>query len=90
MSGPIQLVNLLLSLLAFALIGTLVYHAPAAGGGTCPSDTTLSSAAFVPSHWHDVPAEGAVKTDLPEGFSLYAAYGDLAASILAFVALAAL
>ncbi|MFB3115791.1 MAG: hypothetical protein ACE1ZW_07400 [Nitrospirales bacterium] len=90
MSGPIQLVNLLLSLLAFALVARW-YIIPrlreVAPAQAIQPFLLLHSFRHIGMMFL---AEGAVKTDLPEGFSLYAAYGDLAASILAFVALAAL
>ena len=90
MSGLIQLLNLLLSLLAFSMIARW-YVMPRLQGMAVAQ--ALQPFLLLHSFRHIgmmFLAEGAVKTNLPEGFSLYAAYGDLAASILAFVALAAL
>ena len=90
MSGPIQLVNLVLSLVAFALIARW-YILPRLHGMS--RARALQPFLLLHSFRHIglmFLAPGAVKTDLPNVFAQYAAYGDLAASILAFLALLAL
>jgi hypothetical protein len=90
MSGPIQLVNLLLSLIAFALIARW-YILPRLHG--ISRTQALQPFLLLHSFRHIglmFLAPGAVKTDLPSVFAQYAGYGDLAASILAFLALLAI
>ncbi len=90
MSGPIQLVNLLLSLVAFALIARW-YVMPR----LVPMERADALAPLLLLHsFRHIGmmflASGAVKTELPPGFANPAAYGDLTASLLAFIALLAL
>jgi hypothetical protein len=90
MSGPIQLVNLLLSLAAFALIARW-YILPRLHG--ISRARALQPFLLLHSFRHIglmFLAPGAVKTDLPNVFAQYAGYGDLAASVLAFLALLAI
>ena len=90
MSGLVQLVNVLLSLLAFALIARW-YIMPRLR--TMPREQALQPLLLLHSFRHIglmFLAPGAVKTDLPSVFAQPAAYGDLAASILAFIALMAI
>ncbi len=90
MSGPIQLLNLTLSLLAFSLVAKW-YVLPRLG--TVPLRAALEPFLLLHSFRHIglmFLANGAVKTTLPAAFAQPAAWGDLAASILAFVSLLAL
>lgn len=90
MSGPIQLVNLVLSLLAFSLVAKW-YVLPRLGA--TPLRAALEPFLLLHSFRHIglmFLASGAVKTPLPTAFAQPAAWGDLAASILAFVSLLAL
>lgn len=90
MSGPIQLVNLTLSLLAFSLIAKW-YVLPRLGAVPLPA--ALEPFLLLHSFRHIglmFLAPGAVGSSLPVAFAQPAALGDLAASILAFVSLLAL
>ena len=90
MSGPIQLVNLLLSLLAFSLVAKW-YVLPRLSA--VPLRAALEPFLLLHSFRHIglmFLASGAVDTTLPVAFAQPAAFGDLAASILAFVSLLAL
>ena len=90
MSGPIQLVNLTLSLLAFALIAKW-YVLPRLR--EVPLRTALEPILLLHSFRHIglmFLASGAVKTTLPTAFAQPAAWGDLATSVLAFISLLAL
>lgn len=87
MSGLIQLVNLSLSLLAFALIAKW-YIVPRLR--EVPTARALEPLLLLHSFRHIglmFLADGAVKSSLPTAFAQPAAWGDLAASVLAFVAL---
>ena len=90
MSGLIQLANLVLSVVAFGLIAKW-YVLPRLQD----LSLTASLQPFLLLHsFRHIGliflADGAVKTPLPEAFAQPAAYGDLAASVLAFVSLLAL
>ncbi len=90
MSGPIQAVNLTLSLLAFSLVAKW-YILPRLAG--VPVRTALQPFLLLHSFRHIglmFLASGAVNTTLPTAFAQPAAWGDLAASILAFGSLLAL
>ncbi len=90
MSGLIQLVNLVLSLLAFSLIAKW-YVLPRLQDVSLTA--SLQPFLLLHSFRHIgliFLADGAVKTPLPEAFAQPAAYGDLAASVLAFASLLAL
>ena len=90
MSGPVQLVNLVLSLLAFSLVAKW-YVLPRLRAA--PLRAALEPFLLLHSFRHIglmFLAGGAVKTTLPVAFAQPAAFGDLAASILAFVSLLAL
>ena len=90
MSGLIQLINLVLSLVAFSLVAKW-YVLPRLAGA--PVRAALEPFLLLHSFRHIglmFLAGGAVQTTLPEAFSRPAAFGDLAASILAFVSLLAL
>ena len=83
MSGLIQLVNLVLSLLAFSLIAKW-YVLPRLQDVSLTA--SLQPFLLLHSFRHIgliFLADGAVKTPLPEAFAQPAAYGDLAASVLA-------
>ena len=88
MNDYIQLINLLLSTLAFALIAQW-YVIPALNRLT--REEALQPLLLLHSFRHIglmFLAYGAVKSELPTAFAQPAAYGDLTASLLAFVALA--
>ncbi len=90
MSGLIQLLNFSLSLVAFSLIARW-YVLPRLGAA--PLRAALEPFLLLHSFRHIglmFLASGAVKTTLPTAFAQPAAWGDLAASILAFVSLWAL
>ena len=90
MSGLIQLLNLVLSLVAFSLIARW-YVLPRLGAA--PLRAALEPFLLLHSFRHIglmFLASGAVKTTLPTAFAQPAAWGDLATSILAFVSLLAL
>ena len=90
MSGLIQLLNLALSLVAFALIAKW-YVWPRLGA--IPVRAALQPLLLLHSFRHIglmFLADGAVKTPLPAAFAHPAAWGDLAAAVLAFVSLWAL
>ncbi len=90
MSGLIQLVNLILSLLAFSLVAKW-YILPRLAG--VPVRAALEPFLLLHSFRHIglmFLASGAVGSTLPSAFAEPAAFGDLAASILAFVSLLAL
>ncbi len=90
MSGIIQLVNLVLSVVAFSLVARW-YVMPRLKG--VPRETALQPFLLLHTFRHIglmFLASGAVKSDLATVFSRPAAYGDLAASILAFASLIAL
>ena len=90
MSGLIQLLNFSLSLVAFSLIARW-YVLPRLGAA--PLRAALEPFLLLHSFRHIglmFLASGAVKTTLPTAFAQPAAWGDLAASILAFVSLLAL
>jgi len=90
MSGLIQLVNLVLSVLAFSLIARW-YLLPRLTA--VPLTTALQPLLLLHTFRHIgllFLADGAVKATLPTAFAQPAAWGDLAASLLAFTALLAL
>ncbi len=90
MSGLIQLLNFVLSLVAFSLIARW-YVLPRLGAA--PLRAALEPLLLLHSFRHIglmFLASGAVKTTLPTAFAQPAAWGDLATSILAFVSLLAL
>ena len=90
MSGPIQLVNLVLSLAAFTMIARW-YVMPRLEG--VPRERALQPFLLLHSFRHIglmFLAPGALKADLAPAFAQPAAYGDLAASLLAFLSLVAL
>ena len=90
MNDNIQLINLLLSTLAFALIAQW-YILPAIA--RLKREDALQPFLLLHSFRHIglmFLAVGAVKTELPAAFAQPAALGDLTASILAFIALALL
>ncbi len=87
MSGLIQLLNFSLSLVAFSLIARW-YVLPRLGAA--PLRAALEPFLLLHSFRHIglmFLASGAVKTTLPTAFAQPAAWGDLAASILAFISL---
>ncbi|MDJ0735176.1 MAG: hypothetical protein QNJ47_14120 [Nostocaceae cyanobacterium] len=88
MNDYIQLINLLLSTLAFMLIAQW-YVIPSLNRIT--TEEALQPLLLLHSFRHIglmFLAVGAVKYELPTAFSQPAAFGDLAASLLAFLALA--
>jgi hypothetical protein len=90
MSGLIQAVNLTLSLVAFSLIAKWYVFPRLAA---VPVRAALEPLLLLHSFRHIglmFLASGAVKTTLPTAFAQPAAWGDLAASALAFVSLLAL
>ena len=90
MSGPIQLVNLALSLVAFGLIAKW-YLLPRLS--EVRTEEALQPLLLLHSFRHIglmFLAGGAVQSTLPSAFAQPAAFGDLAASLLAFLALFAL
>jgi hypothetical protein len=90
MSDRIVILNLLLSLVAFALIARW-YVMPALEG--LPRERALQPFLLLHSFRHIglmFLAPGATKSQLPAAFAQPAAWGDLLASLLAFLALLAL
>ena len=89
MSGLIQLVNLVLSTVAFALVARW-YVLPRLRGMSF--DRAVQPFLLLHSFRHIgmmFLASGATKATLADGFAIYAAYGDLATSLIAFLALGA-
>lgn len=90
MSGPIQFVNLALSLLTFSLVAKW-YVLPRLA--SAPLRVALEPLLLLHSFRHIglmFLAGGAVQATLPATFSRPAAFGDLAAAVLAFASLLAL
>ena len=90
MSDLILVINLVLSLVAFSLIARW-YLLPRLDA--LPAERALEPLLLLHSFRHIgliFLASGAVKAPLPEAFAQPAAFGDLAASLLAFASLLAL